>query len=145
MLQVVYTEPEPLKKPKVKRTAQADIDPKRSLSGKHVPPWISDDFDKLMVPTLLEHYSAKDDPWSLDAKTRKPSKGCAVGASSSTEDSDKDLGIVDILQQLINELFPRKKYELTSKDIIVRIVSVLVRTFSQTLIQLVVPNRHASV
>ncbi|KAI1785119.1 hypothetical protein LXA43DRAFT_1100679 [Ganoderma leucocontextum] len=119
-LQVVYSEPEPPKKPKAKRTAQADMDPKLSRAGKNVPAWISDDFDNVILPTVLDHYGGQEDPWTLD--TKKPTKGKAVVASSSTSASNVDQGgLVDVLQQLINQLFPRKHYELASSDIIVRV------------------------
>ncbi len=51
-LQVVYTEPELPKKPKGKRTVQADIDPKASCAGKNVPVWISKDFNSIILPTI---------------------------------------------------------------------------------------------
>ncbi|PIL36990.1 hypothetical protein GSI_00682 [Ganoderma sinense ZZ0214-1] len=119
-LQVVHTEPEPPQKPKAKRTTQADMDPKRSLSAKNVPPWISDDFENIIVPSLLDHYGAQSDPWTVDVK--KPTKGKVIAASTSSSNGTlSDLGIVDILQQFIKQLFPRKQYELTSNDIIVRV------------------------
>ena len=119
--QVVYSEPDPPKKPKAKRTAQADMDPKLSRAGKNVPAWISDDFESIILPIVFEHYGGLEDLWTLD--TTKPTKGKAVVASSSTSTSKNDQALVDILQQLVDQLFPRKHYELATDDIIVRVVS----------------------
>ena len=74
-----------------------------------------------MLSTVIKHCGSQEDPWKIDQK--KPTKGKAVAASSSTGASDGDQGLVDILQQPINQLFPRKHYELASDDIIVRVVS----------------------
>ena len=93
------------------------MDPANSLSGNHLPRWIKDDFDSVIMPTVLEHYGAQQDPWKLDPQ--KPTKGKPVVPDASKS----DLSIVDVLQQLITSIFPRRQYQLTSGDIIVKVVS----------------------
>ena len=116
-LQVVYSQPEPPQKPKAKRTAQADMDPATSLSGNNLPRWIKDEFDSIIVPTVLEHYGAQQDPWKIDPQ--KATKANLIVA----DPSKSDLSIVDIVQQLIASIFPRRQYQLTSNDIIIKVVS----------------------
>ena len=54
---------------------------------------------------------------------RKPTKGNPVRASSAPSDLHEPLGIVDVLQEYIDQLFPRKRYNLFSNDAITTIVN----------------------
>lgn len=98
------------------------MDPEDSLSGKNLPLWIKDDFTSRIMPTVLEHFGGQEDPWKLDFD--KPVKAKPVKASTSTNHPPDEIGIIDIVQKLISELLPRKKYQLASDNIIVRVVSL---------------------
>ena len=120
-IQVVYKEPEARQKPKVKRTKQVDMDPSNSKSADTLPSWICEVFNDTLIPSLVDYYGAQEDPWMLDP--RKPTKGNPIHASGIVSDPDEPVGIVDVLQNYINQLFPRKHYSLSSNDPIVKIVS----------------------
>ena len=79
---MVYVQREPQAKPKVKRTTQSMMNPNNSLSAKQSDEWIRDSFNTIFMPTLLDHYGAQDDPWTLDlqkaAKTSKAAENANV-------------------------------------------------------------------
>ena len=120
-IQVVYKEPEALRKPKAKRTKQADMDPSQSKSAETLPSWIREEFNATIIPSLVDYYGGQEDPWMLDP--RKPTKGNPVRASGAPSDQSEPLGIVDVLQEYIDQIFPRKHYTLFTNDAITKIVS----------------------
>ena len=68
-LKVTYVQPEPLPKLKTKRTRKIDMNPEKSLSAELLEDWIRPTFDTVLMPTLLDHYGAEEDFWTLDEKT----------------------------------------------------------------------------
>ncbi|KAI1786867.1 hypothetical protein LXA43DRAFT_1098816 [Ganoderma leucocontextum] len=118
-LGVVYIEPEPPAKPKVKRTPKAEMDPSNSLSAEHLDEWVRPTFEKILMPTVLDHYGGEQDPWTLDASTglqgRKGKKSMAAKPNGNSRD------LVDVLQEMINSLYPLHFQELEFNDLLVRV------------------------
>ena len=56
-------------KPPVKRTPKAEMDASNSLSADFLEDWIRPTFDTVLMPTVLDHYGAQEDPWTVDLET----------------------------------------------------------------------------
>ena len=70
----MHIEQEPPTKLPVKRTSKSEMDPSNSLSADHLDDWIQPTFKTVLMPTVLDHYGAQEDPWTLEveAATRAP-------------------------------------------------------------------------
>lgn len=95
-------------KKKILRTLKADMDASQSLSAEvALPDWLNTIFHASIMPTLIDHYGGQHDPWKVD-----PPKG-QTGTS-----------IIDLVQELVDNLCPRRKYIVGKTAPVVRIVSL---------------------
>lgn len=96
-----------VKKKKISRTHKADMDADQSLSAEvALPGWLFAIFEASIMPTLIDHYGGQRDPWKMD-----PPKG------------QTGTGIVDLVQELVDNLCPRRKYIVGKTCPLARIVS----------------------
>ena len=122
MVNVVYVEREPTPPPKSsrskRRTPKEEVNPSHSLSIDHLPEWIRGAFEDAVLPTLLDHFGAQEDPWTVDPKP-------PAQPAPSQPDASTPTGLVGNLHDLITLLVPQcpRGFKLDSKDRIVRIVS----------------------
>ena len=75
-LNVVYVEEDPPTKPPIKRTPKAEMDSSNSLSADFLEDWVRPTFDKVLMPTVLDHYGGQEDPWTVDLETAR--HGCGT-------------------------------------------------------------------
>ena len=68
-LSIIYIEEDPPMKPPVKRTPKAEMDASNSLSADFLEDWVHPTFDKVLMPTVLDHYGGQEDPWTVDLET----------------------------------------------------------------------------
>ncbi|KAI1783346.1 hypothetical protein LXA43DRAFT_1102646 [Ganoderma leucocontextum] len=118
-LKVTYVQPQPLAKAKAKRTPKANMDPTQSLSAELLPEWIRDTFKTILMPTLLDHYGAARDPWTLEAKTLTWSKRSAK--PEPTTNAEKPRYLIDVLQEMVDSLYPREFQKLEQTDLLIRV------------------------
>ncbi|PIL37759.1 hypothetical protein GSI_01453 [Ganoderma sinense ZZ0214-1] len=115
LVAVTRVDPEPKVKPKRKRTAKADMDPKKSRSANNIEGWLRDDFDSTILPSVIHYFGAQKDPWKLDVHDGEQ------GSAATTAEEKEVAGLVDILQDIIDHLYPRRQHQITIKD---RVVAV---------------------
>ena len=68
-LGVIYIEEDPPTKPPVKCTLKAEMDASNSLSADFLEDWVCPTFDKVLMPTVLNHYGSQEDLWTVDLET----------------------------------------------------------------------------
>ncbi len=90
---------------KRKRKAKAPVPEEKSRSAIHVPEFVKPLLFTEIIPTVLEYFGAKKDPWN--AREHGPDE------------------LLNLCQELLNDLCPRAEYRLAKTDIIYKVVRAL--------------------
>ena len=87
---------------KRRRRRRQSVDEDHSRSATHVPDFVKPYLFTELIPTVLEYFGAKVDPWN-------------------TQEHGRD-ELLNLCQELINDLCPQADYVLTKQDIIYKVV-----------------------
>lgn len=114
-----------------------DLD--KSLSAKLLDDWVRPTFDTILMPTLLDHYGSEEDFWTLEdkmiTKRRATTQNAVRAFQSLTHSNSEWLGLksadntdkrylIDVLQEIIDSLYPREFRKLDQADLLYRVVSI---------------------
>ena len=87
---------------KRKRKGKTPVPEEKSRSAALVPDFFKRHLFTEIIPTVLEYFGAKTDPWN--AQEHGPDE------------------LLDLCQELVNDLCPRAEYRLSKNDIVYKVV-----------------------
>ncbi|KAI0688828.1 hypothetical protein C8Q76DRAFT_803289 [Earliella scabrosa] len=87
---------------KRRRKPRTQVDEDKSRSATNVPDFIKPYLFNDLIPTVIEYYGAKVDPWNSQEHGRDE--------------------LLNLCQDLINDLCPRADYHLTKQDILYKVI-----------------------
>ncbi|KAI9070394.1 hypothetical protein FKP32DRAFT_1599331 [Trametes sanguinea] len=90
--------------PRQRRRASADVPKEHSRSSTNIPDILKPVFHSKVIPTILDYFGAKQDPW-----------GISEGGRHGTE-------LLELCQEVINEVCPRFPIELTKADVTYKVI-----------------------
>ena len=114
------------------------MDPSNSLSVMQLDDWIRETFNTIFIPTLLDHYGAQEDPWTLDLQKAVKASNAAQSINADVHfflapstpalsrfEKQDNRNLSAVSQEIVDALYPRQFHQLSHNDLIVRIVCVL--------------------
>nr|VWP01047.1 Glycerol-1-phosphatase [Ganoderma boninense] len=125
-LSVSYIEPEPPAKPRIKRTPKSEMDASNSLLADHLDDWVCPTFKTILMPTVLDHYGAQEDPWTLEvekrAKGRQTGQDQPISLPVTQPNNPQDL--LSVLKDMVSSLYLYHFGEVESNDLLVRVADI---------------------
>lgn len=87
------------------RRAASEVPEEESRSSRHLPGFIKPFLEPSIIPTVINYYGAKENPWDLQELGRDE--------------------LLDLCQTLVDEVLPRKGHIVKKSELIYKLVSVL--------------------